>query len=189
VTAPPFFFPIQQEQSEMSKKKSKSKDDTKRTTKLELKAQAIAACRDTNGRITPKAVWLAARNPKSILHGEFEWNIEKAAEDAWNMRARELIREVTVFITRADDSKIIIPYYISDPSTNESAYVPTARIAKSASKSARVLQQEIDRIRGSIHRALGLAIAFGLENRFERMLSELIEAEQTLAENEGDDAR
>jgi hypothetical protein len=158
---------------------AKQVKETVKVTRLEMIKSAIEQCKDRNGRITPKAVVQAAANPKSVLHAEFEWDMEKAAHQAWEARARELIRSVK-FIVHYEDKVVAAPYYVSDPSADESSYVQTAKIAKSKSASTRVLSAEVDRIKSLVTRARSLAIAFGLEPSFEHMLDEIVNVENAL---------
>lgn len=153
------------------------------------KAEAIAACRDGKGRITPRAVWQAARDPTSPLHGDFNWDVQRAAEQTWERTASELIRQVR-FIIEYDDRKVAVPFYVSDPRTEESSYVATSRIAANATLSERVLRDELERITAAIRRALKLAAAFGLSSSFERMLEQATEIETRLGDADvGDEAR
>jgi hypothetical protein len=157
-------------------------------SKLEQRAAAIAACRDKSGRVSPRRVVDAARDPSSPLHGEFEWDVNAAAEREWLRTASELIRSVK-FIVEYEDRKIIAPFYVSDPSRSESAYVATAQIAKNGTMSERVLRDELDRIVAAIHRAMTLAAAFGLKSSFERMLDQATEIETRLDDGDADEAR
>src|SRR4051794_38416660 len=97
-------------------------------SKLERKKREIEACQDGRGRVTPDAVIEAAKNPKSALHGEFEWDVTKAAYQHWTDTARRLIREVRLVVTY-EDIRIAAPYYIADPGTDESSYIQTSKIA------------------------------------------------------------
>lgn len=172
-----------------AKKSSKPEQRTAtatNTNKLLQRAAAIAACRDKGGRISPKVVVDAARDPKSPLHVEFEWDLKAAAEREWLRTASELIRSVK-FEIEYEDRKIIAPFYVSDPTRSESAYISTAYIAKNGAMSERVLRDELDRIVGAIHRAMTLASAFGLKSSFERMLEQATEIEMRLDESGGGD--
>jgi len=152
-------------------------------TKAGLKKRAIEACADRKGRVTPDAVIEAAKNPKSILHKEFEWDVDKAAHAHWTDTARRLIREVRL-IVQYDDVKIVAPYYIADAGTDESAYVPTSKVADRHAAAQRALVDELARIKGAIHRATSLAAVFGLTSNFERMLDLAIETERTFSASE-----
>jgi hypothetical protein len=152
------------------------------------KAAAIAACRDTQGRITPRAVWQAARDPNHVLHREFQWDIKKAAEREWDRTAAELIREVR-FVVTYEDRKIRVPCYVSDPREKASSYIPVARIARNSKASHAVLQREVEQIVGLIERGLKIAASFGLVSSFERMLREAQKVERELADLDRDEAR
>ncbi len=161
----------------------------KRST-MERQAEAIAACRDTQGRVTPTAVWKAAKDPTHILHDKFQWDVNRAAEKEWERTAAELIRQVR-FHVEYEDRQIAVPFYVSDPRNDESSYVATSRVAKNGALSERVLRDELDRISSAIRRAMNLAAAFGLVSSFERMLDQATEIETRLSDigDEGDEAR
>ena len=161
----------------MTKKKAKVK------SKLQLKAEAIAACKDTRGRIRPEAVVEAARNPDSVLHDEFEWNIGEAAQKYWVSRARELIREVKLVITY-EDRRVVAPYYVSDPSDDESSYIETTRIARKANLAKQTIVDEMARIKAAIHRASSLATIFNMTSTFEQMLDLAVTIERQLDDDE-----
>jgi hypothetical protein len=155
---------------------------------MERQAEAIAACRDAQGRITPTAVWKAAQDPENVLHPKFQWDVDKAAERDWERTASELIRQVRL-IVEYEERKIAVPFYVSDPRNDTSAYVATSRVARSAVLSERVLRDELDRITAAIHRAMNLAAAFGLVSSFERMLEQATEIETRLGDHDDDEAR
>lgn len=146
-----------------------------RSTKkaMEEKRKAIEACRDKHGRILPKLVVAAARNPRSPLHREFEWDDKKAAEIHRLDRAQALIREVKVSFT-VDDVKFAAPYFVSDPSSRESAYVPTTAAAKDEELSEVILMDELRRIESAVIRARSIAAAFDLQSHFDRMLDDVV---------------
>lgn len=148
-------------------------------TRQQLLAEAIAACEDDTGRATPKTVVDAARDPDSVLHGEFEWNDTIAARLQREGRARELIREVKV-ITIYGNRRLATPIYVIDPRTADHCYARTVEVAKSASAKVEVLKAETDRIASAIRRALALAVAFDLEDHFEAALAEIMAAAAAL---------
>jgi hypothetical protein len=152
-------------------------------TKIELRKKAIEGCQDSKGRVTPDAVIEAAKDPKSILHGEFEWNVDKAAYKSWTETARRLIREVRL-IVEYQDVRVVAPYYIADPGTDESSYIQTSKIANKHASAQRALADELARIKGAIQRATAMAAVFGLTSNFERMLDLAIETERAFSSNE-----
>lgn len=160
-----------------------------RSTKAELaaKRKAIDACRDRHGRIMPKLVVQAARNPKSPLHEDFIWDDRLAAEQQRLDRARELIREVKLMVVY-DDRKIATPFYVSDPSSRESAYIPTTVAAKDEEIAETVLLDELRRIESAVVRARSIAAAFDLTAYFDRMLNDVIEVRGRLGRRRGEAA-
>jgi hypothetical protein len=153
-----------------------------RSTKKELdeRRRAIEACTDKHGRILPKLVVDAARSPKSPLHKEFEWDDRKAALVQRLDRAQELIREVKLMVIH-DAIKISAPYFVSDPTSRESAYVATTTAARDEELSESILMDELRRIESAVVRARALAAAFGLVGHFDRMLSDVVEVRGRLS--------
>jgi len=152
-------------------------------TKLEKIAAEIAECRDpVSGRITPDEVVKRARNKDSVLHDEFEWDVMKAAQQAWEERARELIRSVKDIVVYYE-RKIVVPYYVSDPTANEPSYVRTVQISNQGDVARRVMNDEIGRIKGAIKRAVALSIAFNLADDFEALLDDVVEVEKKFRGN------
>jgi|SRR5882672_941208 len=155
---------------------------------MERRAAAIAALQDSQGRVTPRSVWQAARSPNHPLHYEFEWDLKKAAEKEWDRTAAAIIREVK-FVVEYQDQKIIAPYYVSDPRAVISTYIPTIRASKNVKLKTGILREEVDRIVGSINRGMKLAAVFGLVSSFERMLSEARRVEIEINAYDEEDAR
>jgi hypothetical protein len=153
---------------------TKASDERKRRI-----AAAIEACRDEDGLIQPQRVYEAAKDPDNDLHAEFDWDVDRAAHVAWLARARELIREVRHIVVYGK-RQVAVPSYVPSPRTT--GYMKTVTVAKNAALKKAALQAELDRIRGAIQRAHSLAIAFGLEARFETMLRQVVEVELALDE-------
>jgi hypothetical protein len=153
-----------------------------RPSKKELIAIAIASCRDARGRINPRAVVAAARDPShphhQILHEQFEWDESKLVEQALLARAAELIRQCRSII-QYGEREILVPSYVIEPRAVKSTYIQTMQIAKTGSKKL-VLEAEVSRIKAAIQRAAALAIVFELQDRFERMLQDIIDIELAL---------
>lgn len=166
-----------------------TKSSSPRKQAIERKADAIAALKDSSGRVTPKALVIAARDPSHECHEDFDWNDTTAAQRDRERTAAELIRQVR-FIVEYEDRKIVVPFYVSDPREKSSSYVASSRVAKNVALSERVLRDELDRITSAIRRAMGLAATFNLTSSFERMLDQAMEIETRLAGiDDGDEAR
>lgn len=58
--------------------------------------QELEAIQARDGGITPSAVVEAARPPESTMHGAFEWDDAKAAEEYRREQARHLLRSIVV---------------------------------------------------------------------------------------------
>ena len=61
-------------------------------TSNEIAAELDRIAEANGGILIPEDVVESARNPKSILHGEFDWDNNKAAEQWRLQQARQLIR-------------------------------------------------------------------------------------------------
>lgn len=160
-------------------KKSKKGKKSPAQTKQEKIAEAVFNCRDRSGRIRPKEVVDVARDPDNILHNEFEWDPEKNIQANLERQAADLIRRCREFI-QYEDRVIVFPKFISDPTTDDSAYVHTVAIARNATLKTRALEAELARIKSAITRASSLAIVFNLQDRFEAMLTEIINIEEEI---------
>jgi hypothetical protein len=71
------------------------------------------------GVIRPIDVVEAARDPESPIHGEFEWDTEKAAVTAWKQRARQMLNHLV----------IVVDVHKSDPEHTPPAFI-NVRVTK-----------------------------------------------------------
>lgn len=62
----------------------------------------LASIHSANGKLTADIVVDEAKNPRSALHGEFEWDDSKAAHEHRLQHARSLIRSITVVYEEAE---------------------------------------------------------------------------------------
>jgi hypothetical protein len=85
-----------------------------------------------------------------------------------------LIREVKLRVV-IEDVKFATPFYVSNPSRKDSAYMAVTAAAKDEAISEAILVDELRRIEQAVVRARGLAAAFDLTPHFDRMLSDLLE--------------
>ena len=152
---------------------------------MERKAEAIAKCHDASGRVTPKALVSAARDPEHPCHNDFDWDDASSAQRDRERTAAELIRQVR-FIVHYEDRDVAVPKYVSDPRVDESSYIPTTRVAQNSPLSQKVLRDELDRIVSAIRRAMNLAAAFGLVSFFENMLEQATAIERHLGDGDED---
>lgn len=103
------------------------------------------------GALTPEATVEDAKNKKSPLHKQFNWNVDEAAHAHWLDTARDLISDVMVVfadeIERAP--KVPMRAYSSAPLGQEGkrAYIPTIDAVRSPEVLAVVLanaKQELE---------------------------------------------
>lgn len=85
----------------------------------------------TEALLTPETVVEAARNPRSPLHSQFEWDDGVAGEAYRIQQARALIKRVRVDVVRADQTVIYAPVFVRSPDGGE-GYALTQAVAVSA---------------------------------------------------------
>lgn len=66
---------------------------------------ALQKMAKAHGGVTPESLVDAARDPLSVFHSYFEWNLKKAAHAFRLWQARHLIREITLHVTYAGSRK------------------------------------------------------------------------------------
>jgi hypothetical protein len=88
-----------------------------------------------------------------------------------------LIRSVREYVdlgTRV----ITAPMYIANPKKIDHSYVTTMSVAKNAGLKRLAMEAELARIKGSLHRALSLALVFRLGSEFQALLDQLLAIEK-----------
>jgi len=120
--------------------------------------------REANGgRLTADAVWQDGRDHvDSPLHGEFMWDVDKAAAAHWRSRARQLIEEIFVQV-RITTTRLRVPAYVRDQtaSPREQGYVAVTHLKSDRELSLESLEYEVRRARAALERAR--LVALGLE--------------------------
>lgn len=136
------------------------------------------------GRITEDLVIEKARTDDR-LHGEFQWDKDKAAMAHWRERARELItRYVTITVIHRNE-KITVPMYVRDPTAESRQQGHVSIEAVQADDARAVVIAEMDRCAACIHRARGVASYLdqrfpGLADEFEDLLQRIAYFRQTV---------
>lgn len=113
------------------------------------------------GILTPNAVVDDAKDPKSPLHDQFEWDDRKAAAHYRIEQARELIRKVRVEI-EVDEKIIKVPKYIHEPNAGNQGYAEVAKVRNDRDRAVAAMRCELDRLEASLTRAIDIADALGL---------------------------
>lgn len=136
-----------------------------------VRKRIIALADKNGGRIEPDQVIEDAQNPKSPLHGEFDWDVEKAAWEHWRDVARGLIRSVQV--ERVVHNRTVTSIaYVRDPqkASGEQGYVALDTIKGTERLAHAALIAEFDRASSALERALAVAAALELEKDVESLL-------------------
>lgn len=123
-----------------------------------------------HGKITADIVIADAKNESSPLHGQFEWDTDKAAMEAWRETARRIIRSVKIQVVTESKTFTATGYrpseFVRNPSagSNQQSYVRVAEIKSDHDRALSALMYEIERINGSLVRARSLCEELGLDN-------------------------
>jgi hypothetical protein len=94
-----------------------------------------------NGLLEPEMVVDAARDEKSPLHAHFEWDDAVAAGEFRKDQARELIRAITVDISRSNVEPRTIRAFINVEQGGQQGYISTAKAMGSAELRQQVLHR------------------------------------------------
>lgn len=134
------------------------------------KTDAIRAL-SRDGFVEPAHVVEAARDPESVLHDEFVWDVNEAAQQHWLDTARSLIRIVRVEV-KDEPARTLAPFYVVDPMRppKSTRYVELNKAARDRDLANRVLSDEVDRIVSAIRRAQSVAGALGLSDALADLL-------------------
>lgn len=120
--------------------------------------QKAAAIRrlERNGVVDPNDLIAAARDRNHPCHGDFTWDLKKAAMERWRDQARKLIRQVVY--ERSQDGVVTERYvqYVADNTAEEDVFFNLPRTRIAAKVSAAMLA-EIVHLRGVAARVYGIA--------------------------------
>jgi hypothetical protein len=114
-------------------------------------AEALIALQERLGRgLTPTDVVEEGKKPKSDLHRFFEWDVNKAAHQAWLTRAQDLIQKCHVDVTITPRKTVSVRAFVHIQPLNEEGevdfrapgvYEPIATVARDPELRERVLAQ------------------------------------------------
>jgi len=126
------------------------------------KRDFIQSLADENGHIEPSTVIAAARPPGSVIHDDFEWDLERAALNDWTETARRLIRFVKLQVI-IERETVVAPLYVSDPvrPSKSKRFVDLTVAAQQTDIAQQILMDELDRIVAQIRRAQEIAKVLG----------------------------
>jgi hypothetical protein len=128
-----------------------------------------------DGYIEPRDVIARARNPSHILHDEFRWDLQEAAEHDWLETAKRLIRAVKIEVI-VQEQRIRAVGYVSDPnrSPKSKRYVDITVAAQHRAMAQQVMLAEMERITASIKRAQAMADVLGLRHQLDALLENVL---------------
>ena len=119
--------------------------------------------------LTTDAIVAEARKKKSPLHGEFEWDKDKAHKIYLKARAQELIRQYWIEVNSETEEKVIRTRGAVNVTMSEDydgprrGYVPVQRALSDEEMRAQILQRalrELDSFRRKYHQLQELADIF-----------------------------
>jgi hypothetical protein len=120
------------------------------------KEAAIKAL-EKNGRVDPNDLIRAARDKDHPCHGDFTWDVDRAAEERWRDQARWLIRQCKFEVVVQDLGPRNVTYYVANEGKDDTFdALPKMR---SASAVRNVLDSELASLHGIASRVLGIAEA------------------------------
>lgn len=106
----------------------------------QLAGREMARIEKGAGCLTPELVLERARTANSALHGHFEWDDGKAADQYRLGQAGELIRSITVDITRSNvEPPKTVRAFVNVKEDDGRHYVATARALSDTELRAQVL--------------------------------------------------
>ena len=113
---------------------------------------------EKNGRISPDDLVAAARAKGHPCHGDFTWDLKKAARERWRDQARGLIRRVRFEVEIAEATERVVMYVPDDGDGDEHVFRSLPRI-RSRIQAGGVLAAEVAQLCGAASRAYGIALA------------------------------
>jgi len=135
---------------------------------------------DTMGKLTARRVIQEARNPRSPLHHAAPWTWDKAvAAQQWlEHQARVLIESyyvtVSVEAVPIEDCGQVVAF-VRDPEAAPGQQLYTAASGLRGEAAQLVLEHEVVRIAGYIHRGWGIAQQLQLQEEYITRLGVLVE--------------
>lgn len=143
--------------------------------------EALEACRDEHGVVTPEAVVEAARDHDSPLHEFFPWDVGTAAHEHWLYVARSLIRRVRVVVSN-EVTTIKVPLFVRNPDAlpREQGYVSIKSLRSDVDRARDVMARECALALGALQRAQGVAIYLDPTSEFEDVQQELARVQRDL---------
>lgn len=144
---------------------------------------AVLARLERKGQLTPDNVIEEAREADSPLHGEFTWDIKKAAMITWRNQARTLISQFSITIT-VHRKEYRIQEFVEAPgkAEREQGYVAFTRIKNKKDLAREFLDRELSVAATYVAKTRDYARVLGLEESVEKVVKQ-IDSLRTKAQN------
>lgn len=94
-----------------------------------------------NDLLEAEDVVTAARNPDSVLHPHFEWDDAAAADEHRKGQARELVRSLTIDVSRSNLESRPVRAFVNVETGGERGYVQTVTAMSSTELRKQVLEK------------------------------------------------
>lgn len=139
------------------------------------------------GILRPRNVVDEARNPRHVLHNEFDWLDRSAADKHRLDRARELIQCVVVFVT-TKAVRASVPIYVRHAGVEprEQGYAALTSRDFQQSDAEFTLNREVSAIERSVERARNIAHLLearfpGIEQQLQQLLEQIVLVRKLIA--------
>jgi hypothetical protein len=130
--------------------------EKKRGSLWKQKAKAIRSL-ERDGVIDPAELIEEARDPMHPCHGDFTWDVEKAAEKCWRDEARALIRQCKFEVMVEDVGERVVEY-VSNDEYDEPVFFSVPKLRGRAAVRS-MMFTEIAMLHGVVSRVYGLALS------------------------------
>lgn len=97
--------------------------------------------RKANGPLEPETIVDAARDEKSVMHPHFEWDDAKAAVEHRIGQARELVRSLTVDVSRSNLETRPVRAFVNVETGDERGYLSVSQAMSSEDLRKQVLSR------------------------------------------------
>jgi len=105
-----------------------------------------------DGVLTKTDVYQAAQDPDSPIHGEFQWDVQKAAEAHWRARAGDMIRHLAIVRVKQMPASDGVPAFLNVRLTTtegtKRGYVTGTEVLSSADLHEQVVAQALKQLKG-----------------------------------------
>jgi hypothetical protein len=139
------------------------------------KKAALEEIEARHGSLTASLVVEEARNPRHVLHTQFDWDDKRAASKHRLDTARALIASVRVIVV-IEDRNISVVGFVHNPASVGQGYIALSSLAQNRENAQSAILVELERIIGAIQRARSIAEGLGLSEFLETALQATLKA-------------